>query len=38
MKVEIKDNATINYVEEIGKRFNIIVEDGKIFVLIGGAE
>ena len=32
MKVEIKDNATINYVEELGKHFDIIVEDGKIFI------
>ena len=32
MKVEIKPNATINYVEELGKRFDIIVEDGKVFI------
>lgn len=32
MKVEIKDNATINYVEELGKRFDIIVEDGKVYI------
>lgn len=32
MKVEIRPNATINYVRELGKRFDIIVEDGKIFI------
>lgn len=32
MKVEIKDNATINYVEELSKHFDIIVEDGKVFI------
>lgn len=32
MKVEIKENATINYVEELGKHFDIIVEDGKVFI------
>lgn len=32
MKVEIKPNATINYVEELGKNFDIIVEDGKVYI------
>lgn len=32
MKVEIKPNATINYVEELGKHFEVIVEDGKVFI------
>jgi len=31
-KVEIKSNATIKYVEELGKHFDIIVEDGKVFI------
>lgn len=32
MKVEIRPNATINYVEELGKRFDIIVEDGRVYI------
>lgn len=32
MKVEIRPNATINYVRELGKRFDIIVEDGRIYI------
>lgn len=32
MKVEIRPNATINYVEELGKCFDIIVEDGRVYI------
>lgn len=33
MKVEIRPNATINYVRELGKRFDMIVEDGKVYIV-----
>ena len=32
MKVEIRPNVTVNYVEELGKCFDMIVEDGKVYL------
>lgn len=32
-KIEIKGNATIKYVETLGKNFDLIVEDGKVFIV-----
>ena len=32
MKIEVKDKASIKYVEELAKNFDLIVEDGKVYI------
>lgn len=32
MKVEIKPNATISYVRMLAKNFDLVVEDGKVYI------
>ena len=32
MKVEVKTTAKIEYIEELSKYFDLVVEDGRIFI------
>lgn len=32
MKVKIKEGATIAYVQELAKHFDIVVEDGQVYI------
>ena len=32
MKVKIKEGATIAYIQELSKHFDIVVEDGQVYI------